>query len=60
MVRMMMFFWVLTPFRLSGGFRRFGGTYCSHFQGLHMFEDGDRCPVRREKEGTARVLLKLQ
>jgi hypothetical protein len=26
--------WVMLQYRLIGGFERFGGTYCHHFQGL--------------------------
>jgi hypothetical protein len=44
-VRMMMlFFWVLVPYRLIGRYQRFGETYFLHFQAC--LEDGDNMFLR--------------
>jgi hypothetical protein len=31
-----LFFWVITPYSLAGGYQRFGGTYCLRLQGEDM------------------------
>jgi hypothetical protein len=37
MMMMMMMFWVLTPYRLVGRYRRFVEIYCLHLQGFREF-----------------------